>query len=76
MIGLTAAIATGGLISAIIFGYQLREMQAAGDLTRESIKISEEALKNTREALISAQRPWISIDMTLSGPLTFDQNGA
>lgn len=76
MIGLTAAIATGGLISAIIFGYQLREMQAAGDLTRESIKISEEALKNSRQTLISAQRPWISIDMTLSGPLTFDQNGA
>jgi len=69
MIGLTGAIAVGGLISAVIFGYQLREMQTASDLTREGIRISA-------ETLIATQRPWVSIEMTILGPLTFDANGA
>jgi hypothetical protein len=76
MIALTAVIAIGGLISAIIFGYQLREMQTAGDLTRESIRISADALKISRETLIAAERPWISIAMTILGPLTFSAKGA
>jgi hypothetical protein len=40
MIGLTAAIAIGGIVSAVIFGFQLHEMKVAADLTKESIDIS------------------------------------
>jgi hypothetical protein len=76
MIALTGIIAVGGLLSAVIFGYQLREMQTASGLTRRSIEISESALKSSREALIVAQRPWVSIQMSLAGPLQFDDSGA
>jgi hypothetical protein len=76
LIGLTGLIAAGGLISAIIFEYQLREMQTASYLTRESIRISEEALRVSRDTFIATQRPWLSVEMTISGPLVFDSNGA
>lgn len=76
MIILTAVIAVGGLLSSIIFGYQLREMKIASDLTRDSIKISDSALRISRETFIAAQRPWVSIEMNLLGPLNFDTNGA
>jgi hypothetical protein len=76
MIGLTGLIAAGGLISSIIFGFQLHEMQAAGHLTQESIRISEESLKISRETYVAGQRPWISIQISILGPLIFDSNGA
>jgi hypothetical protein len=69
MIALTAIIAVGGLFSSIVFGYQLREMQIGS-------KISEDALKISRETFIAAQRPWVSIEMNLLGPLNFNDNGA
>jgi hypothetical protein len=43
-IGLTGARAIGGIISAVIFGFQLHEMKVAGDLTRQSIEISQRAI--------------------------------
>lgn len=76
MIGLTGLIAAGGLISSIIFGFQLHEMQTAGHLTQESIRISEESLKVGRDTFIAGQRPWVSIKMSIFGPLIFDKSGA
>jgi hypothetical protein len=75
MIGLTAVIAIGGAVSAAIFGYQLNEMKVAAELTRESIKISRQAIDQGRESLIATQRPWLSIQTEIVSPLTWD-NGA
>lgn len=61
MIGLTAVIAIGGAVSAIIFGYQLHEMKIAADLTREGIEIS-------RRALESSQRAWLAPMDVIAAP--------
>ena len=64
MIVLTAVIAVGGLISAIIFGYQLNEMKIAGELTRESLELSREALKVSERAWLVPRAPSISVPIT------------
>lgn len=75
MIGLTAVIAIGGLISAAIFGFQLYLMKVATDLTRESIEISQRAIVQSREALIATQRPWLTLEAEAIGPLTWQDGG-
>jgi hypothetical protein len=69
MIGLTGMIAIGGLISAVIFSFQLHEMKVATVLTRDTIEIS-------RAAINAAQRPWVSVDVRIAGPLVFNSDGA
>ena len=67
----TAAIAVGGLVSAIIFGVQLHEMKVATELTRKSVDLSADALTQTREAMIATQRPWLSIETKIASPLVW-----
>jgi hypothetical protein len=76
MIGLTGTIAVGGLISAVIFGYQLSEMGSASELTRQSIALSKQSLEASRDALIATQRPWVSAELSINGPFTFNEEGA
>lgn len=59
MIFLTAVIAVGGLLSAVIFGYQLHEMKVAAELTRESIAMSKAALAIGQRAIVFVKdSPW------------------
>jgi hypothetical protein len=76
MIGLTGTIAVGGLISAVIFGYQLSEMRSASELTRQGIALSKQSLDASRDALIASQRPWVSAELSINGPFTFNEEGA
>lgn len=76
MIFLTGVIAIGGFVSALTFGFQLHEMKVDSDLTRESIRISRDSFQLSRQTLIASQRPWVSIEIRLTGPLNFNNNGA
>jgi len=57
MIVLTAVIALGGTVSAVIFGYQLAEMKVTAELTREAIKVSRETLIASQRAFVFAKEP-------------------
>jgi len=47
---LVSVIALGGLASAVVFGLLLREMQAAGELTRDSIRVYKETTQRQLRA--------------------------
>jgi hypothetical protein len=67
MIALTAVIAIGGAISAVIFGLELYQMRVATELTRESLEISQRAIIQSREALIATQRAWLTLEASATG---------
>jgi hypothetical protein len=55
---------------------QTKRADRANVLADRSAKAAEETAKTSAEQLDVADRPWVSIDMNVIGPLTFDANGA
>jgi hypothetical protein len=65
----TAAIAVFTVVLAYVSYFQLREMREAGIDTKRSIDIAQ-------NALVASNRPWVNAEVQLTGPLTFDGQGA
>jgi hypothetical protein len=55
---------------------QTKRADRANALADRSADAAEATSKIAAQQLEVADRPWVSIDMNLVGPLTFDENGA
>jgi hypothetical protein len=87
---LTAALVAATLMQFGALSWQGRQLKrsvtVASDAAREArdaivatqanATAAEEANKISRDTLITSQRPWISVDPIIVGPLSFNENGA
>lgn len=64
----TAVLAAVGVM-------QIRLLFRAETVAEKSAKAAEAAASTAKKSLIAAQRPWIIVDPSIGGPLTYSVNG-
>lgn len=79
----TAVLAIATVVGAIFAGLtldairgQLVEMQNGAEQTRQIITSYQNIATSAAQLSVATQRPWVSADVSLAGPLTYDGNGA
>lgn len=76
LIGINATSVILSAVIALIYFGQLNEMRKATEASVKAANAATSAAKTSASQLELTERPWLSADITLNGPLSYNVNGA